>query len=668
MRVLTATFVLLACLAGVTRLWATDLEEGDLLVGYASVDDGSGGTAGGIARIRDGVAEAYCLPESPSAASPAFFNTPQDVIVDSQGRVVFLAYLGSFYFSGQNFGLFRCSHQGAVPERLAIFQTGETADEGYPIPFPGVHYETVGGLHLSRLRSLHISDGGATTLTTEDAYVLVVAESNPATGLRTALKTIRYRPLLDDWEEGPEPPVPSWLGLGTRSGLPDAFNQKGDTYFVYANNLRKVGVPLELDASGTIAGVDFSLRAVLFGGTRTLEDTITDDLKAPNIPSGCEPAPPIPNDMPFTWAFLPLSGLGEVVYDEDLGLVLTSNTGYLTPYLTEVSQALLNDDPSDDIAQYFQNPYGSCGVSPSLKYKSLLPFWDPVTGVPNVAKSLTTSSRGLIGIYGHSVVTIRESGLSPLGTVSGASTVAEYPSQVLPGAGATIVVRVDSPVDVLLTAPDGRRLGVQGGVAVNDFGVRGYDSGPGEPRFFALKDPSAGEFQLSSVGTGDGPFTIHVYSAPLDQAAVQHIRVSGVATPGNAGSHDFQLDESGGVSFVPAAGGCATDVTSAVRIVRGRYLYLPGRRITQAVQLTNVGASPIAGPLSLVADNLKYGVLTAAGNTSCAAPIAPYVNVDVGPDGQLLPGETASVVLEFTDARNVYPSYTPRALAGPGSR
>jgi hypothetical protein len=94
---------------------------------------------------------------------------------------------------------------------------------------------------------------------------------------------------------------------------------------------------------------------------------------------------------------------------------------------------------------------------------------------------------------------------------------------------------------------------------------------------------------------------------------------------------------------------CADDVTSQVQVTRG-----PSKRLgltnqfEQVATLTNVGAVPQAGPLSLVIDNLSVNatLANATGSTSCAGPAGrPYVNSVIA----LQPGASVSVLLIFLD-------------------
>ena len=112
------------------------------------------------------------------------------------------------------------------------------------------------------------------------------------------------------------------------------------------------------------------------------------------------------------------------------------------------------------------------------------------------------------------------------------------------------------------------------------------------------------------------------------------------------------------------------DVTGQVRVVRGGYrLNHATGRYVQQVTLTNVGGSVIEGPVSLVLDHLSGGVslFNASGVTQVLSPLgSPYVDVLTG--GSMGVGSSVSVGLEFGDPANKPISYTPRVLAGTGTR
>lgn len=75
--------------------------------------------------------------------------------------------------------------------------------------------------------------------------------------------------------------------------------------------------------------------------------------------------------------------------------------------------------------------------------------------------------------------------------------------------------------------------------------------------------------------------------------------------------------------------------------------------------------------MSLAFDGLtgQVTLIGKAGVTSCALPAgSPFVNVNVGADGVLAPGETVQASVTFYNPRNVAIGYTPRVLAGSGPR
>jgi hypothetical protein len=97
-----------------------------------------------------------------------------------------------------------------------------------------------------------------------------------------------------------------------------------------------------------------------------------------------------------------------------------------------------------------------------------------------------------------------------------------------------------SPVAILLTSPDGRRIGFDAasGTIVNDFGESGYYSGlESEPQEVVVSDVADGVFTLSGVGTGSGPYRLDLDVYPssadgTDQAdVIIHTTISGTTAP-----------------------------------------------------------------------------------------------------------------------------------------
>ena len=117
-----------------------------------------------------------------------------------------------------------------------------------------------------------------------------------------------------------------------------------------------------------------------------------------------------------------------------------------------------------------------------------------------------------------------------------------------------LIIRIDSPVDVVLTDAIGRRVGVVDGQEINEFGSQAHDTGAEtHPRLYIIQYPQAGNYTLRSIGTGTGPFTVHVYSVDSEKKVTEHISHTGEAEPGSAATHDFDLNETAHVAFANAA-------------------------------------------------------------------------------------------------------------------
>jgi hypothetical protein len=95
------------------------------------------------------------------------------------------------------------------------------------------------------------------------------------------------------------------------------------------------------------------------------------------------------------------------------------------------------------------------------------------------------------------------------------------------------------------------------------------------------------------------------------------------------------------------------------------------RFFRQRVTVRNVSSQTIQGPLSLVLGHLsrKVRLLQAGGTTAFMAPTgSPFTDFDLGADGVLRPGESATLVLDFSSPTAPGIRYTPRVLAGIGLR
>lgn len=109
------------------------------------------------------------------------------------------------------------------------------------------------------------------------------------------------------------------------------------------------------------------------------------------------------------------------------------------------------------------------------------------------------------------------------------------------------------------------------------------------------------------------------------------------------------------------------DVTGLVVVTPGPFTFSRATRAyMQVLTITNTGKIPIAGPISVVLDNLANASLAnASGKTDALLPGGiPYRNVI----GDLAPGTSVTVSLSFTKTGGGSITYTPHVIVGPGSR
>ncbi len=114
-----------------------------------------------------------------------------------------------------------------------------------------------------------------------------------------------------------------------------------------------------------------------------------------------------------------------------------------------------------------------------------------------------------------------------------------------------------------------------------------------------------------------------------------------------------------------ANGASFADVFTSLQISRGGYV-LDRRlnKLVQTVTVRNIGSVTIAGPISLALDGLTAGtsLANAAGTTANNAPTgSPYITIT---SGNLAPGASASVALQFVKPASGGINYVARTITG----
>lgn len=114
------------------------------------------------------------------------------------------------------------------------------------------------------------------------------------------------------------------------------------------------------------------------------------------------------------------------------------------------------------------------------------------------------------------------------------------PTMVLNNVDAVLdILLVWSPVDVMVTDPQGRRLGYDPttGQVVSEI-PQGFYSGPGaDEEFFLLPPASGGDYTITATGAGSGPYTISMHRFEAGQPILLLGVVGGETQPGQVQTH-----------------------------------------------------------------------------------------------------------------------------------
>jgi hypothetical protein len=491
-----------------------------------------------IQRIRAGAVTDFCTLPGGTASKVS-------IIMDSSGRAISLRDYGGFGVE-----MLRCSVTGAPPEKFGWFQGRGGLPPGYPEPFPGMIFRGGSSLSLSRQREVVIDDkqnNGNPFVINEDAYLLNLVVPG---GSQDSNRPVLYHVTRNLWENAPDlGAMLSQVNIGSPGA--SIFFHSGATYATRSGCLDRLKNPLNIQASGTAGGVNFNLQLTLFGSSGEICGWVLDNVSGTHmvIPPCTTPAPTDGNSLSI------MDGFYSVLFDDSsgYGLTLISNSGATGSdgVLTGFSE-LPFDDPGNPGNQ-FQNPFFGCAPTNKVSYDPAIGppkaggFWGPV--------AVASTPNGLVGTSPYSgggvVFTLASGGPSyiaqGIGFVGG---VTSWPPSASAGATLSVLIRIDSPVDVLVTDPNGKKLGMLNGAPVNDFGNDGSDTGAGtHPRFYAINNPVPGDYQVRSVGTGTGPYTVHVYSVDTSKPFGQHILSSGNASPGAMSNQNFTFGAAGAITF-----------------------------------------------------------------------------------------------------------------------
>jgi hypothetical protein len=140
------------------------------------------------------------------------------------------------------------------------------------------------------------------------------------------------------------------------------------------------------------------------------------------------------------------------------------------------------------------------------------------------------------------------------------------------------------------------------------------------------------------------------------------------------GAPDADLDVFSPTVFTGGTWGMALDESDAnlganVLVSRSGFrLNHATNQYVQTVTIMNTSTGTIPGPITLALDALSSNatLVNGNGNTSCTVPAGSmFINAQ---QAALVPGHSVTVTLQFNNPTNQGITYTPRVLAGAGTR
>jgi hypothetical protein len=532
-------------------------QSGDIIVPANVPTDPYGGVHGVMDMVRGSTVTHLFESET--------FWSPTDMIVDKQGRLVFIAHPRTGNDGDQ--ALFRLDPATGALERLFLMRRyvsiGDTLPEG--IQNVVGYSESQQSLHLEKSFSMSIADNQNNGWPEFLASTSYAWSMNILDGTYYHPHVLRYHTETGIVDEGTS------LGL-LRSDAPVDMTGSGmDLWYEGFGRLGHAKTDLGLDGHWTIGHTTIDAHLRVTPVNEILYDNVAlDNTLVPNISVKCGDI--TDDNVPAEdGSFHPFTAncIGQL----DGALYASTNEGGSgVPYMFSIQ----GRPP-------FLNPY-DCNFYNAVTCVGPIP-WTTTDGVPTASYWNSADGGGVLADNGN-LLRLGNDGSTqvivpfPAGfngrpvrwtgsaAPASAALAAATTTAVVDTPVAALVLRADTLVNVLITDPSGKKIGFNAdGSTLNDFGVRGVVSAVGAsgwPHLIALVNPTPGTYTTQIAGLGAGTYGVTGYLGQSDVGGNSAL-ATGDATSGSLETRTLQivaplsLTWSGGVLGV--GGGGSTSLT-----------------------------------------------------------------------------------------------------------
>lgn len=111
-----------------------------------------------------------------------------------------------------------------------------------------------------------------------------------------------------------------------------------------------------------------------------------------------------------------------------------------------------------------------------------------------------------------------------------------------------LVIQIFSPADLLVIAPDGTKIGREGGAEVNEIPLAFYTGFSTDVEFITIPNPQDGVYMVVSNGTAAGPYTVEAHF--LSDATTTSASYSGETAPGALTELELDVDNAHPENFM----------------------------------------------------------------------------------------------------------------------